>query len=63
MFKYSCLHFPGTTFPASPTSHPQSFGFVPGPLYMFIYDPFLSYPRYFRLPSPLVPVTLLFHIS
>ena len=63
IFKYGCLHFPTTTLPCSthtylPPSILHPFGSM-GPLHMFIYNPFPSFPHYFPLRSPLVTVTLL----
>ena len=65
LFKYSCLHFPSTTFPCPthPTFYPQSFpplALSMSPLYMFLDDPSPFFPRYCPPPSPLVTVSLFF---
>ena len=65
LFEYSCLYFPTTISPAppTPTSHPQSYhplALSVGPLYMFLDDPFPSFPCYLPPPSPLVTVSLFF---
>ena len=57
LFKYSCLHFPSTTFPCPthPTFYPQSFpplALSMSPLYMFLDDPSPFFPV-IALPHPL----------
>ena len=64
-FKYSCLHFPTTTFhsPPTTTSHPQCsppLALSRGPLHMFFDDPTLYFPGYAPSSSPLVTVSLFF---
>ena len=63
LFKYTCLHFPTTT---SPATHPQvplpilpPFGLSMGPLYMFL-DSFPYFPLYLPPLSPLVTAGLFF---
>ena len=66
MFEYSCLHFSTTTFPHPTHPHlpPSILPHFPtlalsmGPLYMFIYDPFPSFPHYFPPPPPLYNLDL-----
>ena len=70
IFFYCCSRtvvpiFPPPLSPAPPTltSHPPSFPTLAlsmGPLYMFLDDPFPSFPYYPPPPSPLVTVSLFF---
>ena len=65
LFKHSGLHFPATTFPHLshyhlPPSILPSLALSMGPLYMFLDDPFPSFPCYLPLRSLLVTVHLFF---
>ena len=63
LFKYSCLHFPATTFPYLTHPHlPPSIlpplAFSMDPLYMFLDDPSPSLPHYPPFPFSLVTICI-----